>query len=245
MRRGGRPARWLWLVAVALALLAALALALQQRVRREGRLATDECRMLAMREAIAVYYRLHGAYPEHPGRYADCLPLGPAEERALAEVRGLVDATARRYGVASPTVVAGPYVRGLAASYRPGLLLIAPPVLTGPDRDATVAHELAHHLLGHEPPRVGTPGPAEDPREQARREADANAKSVEILVRVRGWPERTALAAVYEKLLRQHRAVAAGQAIVAPGHRPPCEEIRDLLGRFPQHRSWTAGLECA
>jgi len=31
----------------------------------------------------------------------------------------------------------------------------------------------------------------------------------------------------------------------ARGHRPPCEEIADLLARFPAHRSWTAALECA
>ena len=29
------------------------------------------------------------------------------------------------------------------------------------------------------------------------------------------------------------------------GHRPPCDEIADLLGRYPQQRVWTAGLECA
>jgi len=233
----------LLLALLAVAALAAVALAVRATLTEQSRLVADECRILAMREAIAVYYRLHGAYPERPGRYAECATLTPAQERALAEVRRFVEATARLYGVPPLAVVAGPYVRGLAASYRPGLLLIAPPVLTGPDRDATVAHELAHQLLRHGAPRVGAAAPA--PSEQARREADANAKSVEILVRVRGWPERTALAAVYEKLLRQHRAVTAGQAIVAPGHAAPCEELRDLLGRFPQHRAWTARLECA
>lgn len=233
------------LIGLVLAVIAAVALTLHQSVRRTARLAADECTIVAMREAIAVYYRVHGAYPEHPGRYADCAPLAPAQERALAEVRRLVGETARAYGVAPLTVVAGPYVRGLAASYRPGLLVIAPPALTGPDRDAIVAHEVAHHVLGHAPPPVRPGSPLDDREEQGRRELEANAKSVEILVRVKGWSERTALRAVYDKLLRQHRTFAAGQAILAPGHRPPCEEIRDLLGRFPQHRAWTAALECA
>jgi hypothetical protein len=156
----------------------------------------------------------------------------PYPPRALAEVRRLVGETARAYGVAPLTVVAGPYVRGLAASYRPGLLVIAPPALTGPDRDAIVAHEVAHHVLGHAPPPVRPGSPLDDREEQARRELEANAKSVEILVRVKGWSERTALRAVYDKLLRQHRTFAAGQAILAPGHRPPCEEIRDLQQRL-------------
>jgi hypothetical protein len=29
------------------------------------------------------------------------------------------------------------------------------------------------------------------------------------------------------------------------GHKSPCEEIADLLARFPRQRAWTASLECA
>ena len=29
------------------------------------------------------------------------------------------------------------------------------------------------------------------------------------------------------------------------GHKPPCEEIADLLARYPEERAWTATLECA
>ena len=244
MRLGGRPAWGILALLLVVAVAAAVTLAVRANLGRRTRLARDECTIVAMREAIAVYYRVHGRYPEHPGRYADCAPPSPAEEQALAEVRRLVEEAARVYGVAPLGVVAGPYVRGLAASYRPGLLAIAPRVLTSPDRDAIVAHELAHQVLGHAPPPVEGGAPPDD-REQARRELDANAKSVEILVRLKGWPEATALRAVYDKLLRQHRAAPAGQAILAPGHRPPCEEIRDLVGRFPRHRAWTARLECA
>lgn len=125
------------------------------------------------------------------------------------------------------------------------MLLIAPATLTSPDRDATIAHELAHDLLGHASPRGDAPplrggGPSEEAEEM-----DANVKSVELLARVKAWPERVALEAVYRKLLRQHRAVATGLAVPAPGHAAPCAEIKDLLRRFPRHREWTARLECS
>jgi hypothetical protein len=92
---------------------------------------------------------------------------------------------------------------------------------------------------------MSTPSPVDLRRAQAQREVEANAKSVEILTRVKGWPEATALRMVYNFLIASHRAIAQGRTVQLASHKPPCEEIKDLLGRFPQHRAWTIGLECA
>jgi hypothetical protein len=71
-------------------------------------------------------------------------------------------------------------------------------------------------------------------------EKDANAKAVEILVRVREYPEPMALRLVYRHLESSHR-----DGVELLGHATPCEEIGDLLRRFPQHRSVTGSWTCA
>ena len=66
-----------------------------------------------------------------------------------------------------------------------------------------------------------------------QRELDANAKSVEILTRVRGVPEDQALRMAYSYLLNVHRRLQRSPGEDLLGHRPPCEEIADLLARYP------------
>ena len=66
-----------------------------------------------------------------------------------------------------------------------------------------------------------------------------------MLVRVRRLSEQEALSVVYEHLLAFNRLVVARRTVIPWGHRAPCEEIADLLGRFPTHRAWSTGLECA
>ncbi|MGH7672218.1 MAG: hypothetical protein ACREMC_04920, partial [Gemmatimonadales bacterium] len=46
-------------------------------------------------------------------------------------------------------------------------------------------------------------------------------------------------------LLNVHRRLQRSPGEDLLGHRPPCDEIADLLGRFPRQRGWTASLECA
>jgi hypothetical protein len=58
-------------------------------------------------------------------------------------------------------------------------------------------------------------------------------------------PEDQALRMVYSYLLNVHRRLQRAPGEDLLGHRPPCEEIADLLERFPRQQSWTAGLECA
>ncbi|HEY3099528.1 MAG TPA: ImmA/IrrE family metallo-endopeptidase [Methylomirabilota bacterium] len=175
---------------------------------------------------------------------AGCVSLTPAEEQAVAEVRAIADDTARVYGVSRISVLVGSNIDGVGGSYRRGLFTVSTPMLRSRHRDSVVAHELAHYLLGHDRPLSGALA-LDWQREQERRELDANAKAVEILVRVRGFREEQAMSLIYDHLLAFNRLVVAERTVIPWGHRPPCEEIADLLGRFPAHRAWTSGLPCA
>jgi hypothetical protein len=175
---------------------------------------------------------------------AGCASLTPAQQRGAEEVRALADATARAYRVPRIAVVVGPNVEGVGGTYRQGLFTITTSMLTSRHRDSIVAHELAHYLLGHDRPLAGTLA-IEWQREQELRELEANAKAVEILARVRRLPEEQAVSLVYDHLLSFHRLVEARRTVIPWGHRAPCVEMADLLGRFSTHATWTTGLECA
>jgi hypothetical protein len=92
-------------------------------------------------------------------------------------------------------------------------------------RDALVAHELGHWLLNHDAALDRTFQRPLTLSEWSRLvqplERDANAKAVEVLVRVRGYPEPTALRLVYLLLEASHR-----RGLQLLGHAAPCEELR-------------------
>jgi hypothetical protein len=172
-----------------------------------------------------------------------CVSLTPSQQRSTDEVRALADAAARVYRVPRISVLVGDNVEGVGGTYRRGLFTITTSMLNSRHRDSIVAHELAHYLLDHDRPLRGTLA-VEWQREQELRELEANAKAVEILTRVRRLPEEQALSLVYDHLLSFSRVVAERRTVIPWGHRAPCEEIADLLGRFPQHAGWTTGLQC-
>jgi hypothetical protein len=175
---------------------------------------------------------------------AGCASLTPAQYRSLAEVRAFADETARRYGLLPIHVLVSRNPESPVGSYRRGFFAVNVLVLGSEYRDAIVAHELAHYVLGHDAALAGAT-PEARRRERAQRELDANAKSVEILSRVRGLPEDLALREAYRYLLNVHHRLLRSPREDLLGHRPPCDEIADLLARFPGQRTWTAGLECA
>src|SRR5262245_42542115 len=78
-----------------------------------------------------------------------------------------------------------------------------------------MAHELGHYVLGHEPAATAS-STAQWQRDQEQRELDANAKAVEILIRVRGMPQRAAVVTVVEHLRKGQRAIDRG-APLTPG----------------------------
>ena len=70
---------------------------------------------------------------------------------------------------------------------------------------------------------------------QELRELDANAKAVEILVRVKGLSERQALTTMVVYLRARPGVPGQGNPNAA-GHLPPAEEIADLLRALPGRR---------
>jgi hypothetical protein len=175
---------------------------------------------------------------------AACSTLTPAQDRSLDEVRAFADETARRYGLQPIHVLVSHNPDSPVGSYRRGFFAVNRLVLGSEFRDAIVAHELAHYVLGHDVSLAGATNDARR-REREQRELDANAKAVEILVWVKQVPEDQALRMVYSYLLNVHRRLQRSPGEDLLGHRPPCDEIADLLGRFPQQLAWTARLECA
>lgn len=175
---------------------------------------------------------------------AGCLSLTPGQQRGADEVRAMADEMARVYGVRRIAVLVGNDMDGVGGTYRRGLFTITTSMLTSRHRDSIVAHELAHYLLDHDRPLAGTLS-LDWQREQERRELDANAKAVEILMRVRGLPEEQALRIVFDHLLAFNRMLVERRTVIPWGHRAPCEEIADLLERFPRQRAWSAGLACS
>jgi len=175
---------------------------------------------------------------------AGCATLTPAQRRSESEVRLFADRTARAYGLPPIHVLVSHNPSDPPGSYRRGFFAVSAVTLVSTFRDAIVAHELAHYVLGHDAP---LPGDTTDERRRAyqERELDANAKSVEILARVGGMSEERALKTVYAYLLGVHWALERYPRLNLSGHKPPCEEIADLLARFPEQRAWTASLECA
>jgi hypothetical protein len=175
---------------------------------------------------------------------AACSTLTAGQDRSLDEVRAFADETARRYGREPIHVLVSHNPESPVGSYRRGFFAVNRLVLGSEFRDAIVAHELAHYVLGHDAPLAGATSDARR-REVEQRELNANAKAVEILAWVRAVPEDQALRMVYSYLLNVHRRLQRSPGEDLLGHRPPCDEIADLLGRYPQQLVWTAGLECA
>ena len=176
--------------------------------------------------------------------FAGCATLTPAQEESLGEVRALADETARVYGRPPIPLLLSHNPQSPPGSYRRGFFSVSALTLTSPFRDAIVAHELAHYVLGHEAPLRGSTT-TDLERDYQQRELDANAKAVEILARVGGMSEVRALKTVYNYLLGVEWARERYPRLDLSGHKPPCEEIADLLSRFPAERAWTASLECA
>ena len=175
---------------------------------------------------------------------AACSTLTPAQDRSLDQVRGFADETARRYGLPPIHVLVSHNPDSPVGSYRRGFFAVNRLVLGSEYRDAIVAHELAHYVLGHAAGLAGATTEARR-REVEQRELDANVKAVEILVWVKQVPEDQALRMVYSYLLNVHRRLQRSPGEDLLGHRPPCDEIADLLRRYPDQLVWTADLECA
>lgn len=167
---------------------------------------------------------------------AGCVTLTPQQEAALAEVRAFVEAAVQAYGLSPISVRAEEQVGVRAATYHDGIITISPQIIpASPWRDVILAHEVAHHLLGHGGPlSLGWDGEGH----VQQRELDADAKAVEILQRVRGLSEVEAFRLVYDAHWSLRRAVDVSPFVVPLGHPAPCLKLADLIQRFPAQQAW-------
>jgi hypothetical protein len=175
---------------------------------------------------------------------AGCATLTPVQEESAAEVRTLAERTAHLYGLPPILMLVSVNPQDPPGSYRRGFFSVSAITLTSGFRDAIVAHELGHYVLGHDAPLAGASS-GELERDYQQRELEANAKGVEILVRAGGFSEARALRTMYEYLAGVQWALERYPRLDLRGHKRPCEEIADLLARFPRQRAWTAALRCA
>ena len=164
-----------------------------------------------------------------------CATLTPMQKDSLAAVQAFADATSAHYKMARVRVVIeADNNLGIGARYQLAHLYLNVRVLGSPNLTAIVAHELAHYVLVHDLRPVGT-STAELLRAQERRELDANAKAVEILMRVQRMTEREAVQTMVKYLTAAQHAQDRGSAR-ASGHRAMTAEIADLLDLFPNSR---------
>ena len=152
---------------------------------------------------------------------AGCTTLTPAEQESVQDAQGFLDATSRAYDVQKVTLMLGSAGLGDAATIRPGgLVTIGQEYLAQPDvRDAVLAHEMAHLILGH----MDRPPDSRDAREQ--REIEADVKSVEILRRVRGMSPKQAFAFVTTYVLTLKKSLDQGGRVHTMGHGHPCRKV--------------------
>ena len=170
---------------------------------------------------------------------AGCVTLTPAQQESAAEVRILADRTAHLYGLPPIHLLVTHNPNDPPGSFRRGYFAVSTITLTSTFRDAIVAHELGHYVLGHDQPLRGAT-PEELEREYQQRELDANAKGVEILIRVARFSEARALRTMYDYLAGVQWALDRHPRMDLRGHKSPCEEMADLLTRFPRQKGWTA-----
>jgi hypothetical protein len=178
-------------------------------------------------------------------------PLSAEEEASLQEIRDFARATAQRYRMVAPLEVsvaswvgtpALPQYASAPAVYTRGALYLNRRLLRASNRDLVIAKSLAYEMLRTTSQATTL---ADRERERVRLDLDANFRTVDILVQVKGASERDAIEALYAWLLGIHRATTASGRPATPGTASGCDAIQDLLGRFPEHREWFAGRECA
>ena len=197
--------------------------------------------VLAFAAVTAMAPGLHGQGQE---------PLTLEEETSLREIRDFVETTATHYRMLAPLEVSvAPWVgtgslpqyATAPAVYARGALYLSRRVLRAPNRHLVIAKALAYEML-RAPSKATTV--AERDRERAILSMESNARAVAILIEVRGVPEEAALEEMYAWLLAIHRTSATRPGS-PPGGVSACDEIVDLLRRYPGSAGRFAGRECA
>ena len=124
------------------------------------------------------------------GCSATLTPLAPQQASALTEAQRIADEVTKAYGVPRVRVYAtSTLAPGVAGGYlyRQDWLFIDSRHLTADSFLVVLSHELGHATLGHRPID------REQPAETAVKEAAANRRGVEIMIRFMGLTELQAL----------------------------------------------------
>lgn len=182
--------------------------------------------------------------------FSGCVSLPPQQAARLTEARDIANRTSKLYGVPRVRVFSEDRLSpSAAAGYAPGnnWILIRRRVLGSPGFIPVLAHELGHVTLRHDLPIVleggeRQPDLAAYRRAAEQRELDANGRAVEIMIRVLGMTERDAVMALASYLAAANTA-RDGRAIALPhGHIHPCDQLQDLVRRFPG--DWSRNVNC-
>jgi hypothetical protein len=168
-----------------------------------------------------------------------CLTLTPEQKATLADYQERANKVTAFYGVGRVAFLVGAHNSAAGGTMRSGGLMTMEAEALDRRDDVLVAHELGHWVLDH----AGRPVFSVDDR--YRREMDANAEAVKILVVGWNWTEERGFRAVLDRLWRHKNAVDRRAAAVPDGHHPdPCVEISDLVRRYPQYAELSTTRSC-
>jgi hypothetical protein len=160
-------------------------------------------------------------------------------QRAIAAQR-LADQIAELYRVSPVKVVVEPLAAGQGALIRGnGVMTLSPETLGFPEqiRDAYLAHEMAHWILGH------VAGPSVTVSEQQQREIDADVRAVEILMRSKSLTQTQAFAAVYAQQMASKQTLDEGKTVPLASHPDPCRKMSALLVAYPAEQAFVDRLK--
>jgi hypothetical protein len=165
------------------------------------------------------------------GCSAALMAVTAEQAEGLKDAQRIANEVTRAYGVPRVRVYAAGARPGAggAYSYRYDWIFIRPELLTGNLFWIVLGHELGHATLGHRP--------VDGQREQVRatmiaREAEANRRGVEIMVRFGGMTEREALDLYATYFIEDNLRRDGRNDQVLFGHQMPCDELRELWTSF-------------
>ena len=169
-------------------------------------------------------------------------PLTPDQRVAAAGAQRLADRIAEIYQVSAVNVLVGRLAPGQGALiHGNGVITLPQESLDLPEmiRDAYLAHEMAHWILGH----VASPPVTVTEQEQQQREIDADIKAVEILMQSRSLSQTRAFAAVYAQMMASKQTLDEGKAVPLASHPDPCRKMSALLAAYPAEQAFVDRLK--